>query len=61
MYPSDNKIDSDEVYQKEMENLVSEVNKNTQKMFKKLKEQSKPQIDPYLKYTNRIAYYQKSA
>ncbi len=55
MYPSDNKIDLDEVYQKEMENLVSEVNKNTQKMFKKLKKQSKPQIDPYLKYINRIA------
>ncbi len=56
MYPSDNKIDLDEEYQKEMENLVSEVNKNTQKMFKKLKEQSRPQTDPYLKYTNRISY-----
>ena len=54
MYPSDNKIDSDEEYQKEMENLVSEVNKKTQKMFKKLKGQSKPLIDPYLKHTNRI-------
>jgi len=35
MYLSDNKINSDEV-KKEMEKLVSEVNKKTQKMFKKL-------------------------
>ena len=50
MYPSDNKIDLDEVYQKEMENLVSEVNKNTQKMLKKLKEQPEPELNLYRKY-----------
>ena len=50
MYPSDNKIDSNEVYQKEMEKLVSEVNKNTQKMFKKLKEQPEPKLNLYRKY-----------
>ena len=44
MYPSDSKIDSDKQYQKEMEKLVSEVNKKTQTMLKKLKGQSKPEV-----------------
>ena len=44
MCPSDSKIDSDEQYQKEMENLVSEINKKTQTMLKKLKDQSKPEL-----------------
>jgi len=44
MYPSDSKIDSDKQYQKEMEKLVSEVNKKTQTMLKKLKDQSKPEL-----------------
>jgi len=44
MYQPDNKFDSNEQYQKEMENLVSEVNKKTQTMLKKLKEQSKPEV-----------------
>ena len=44
MYQSDNKIDLDEQYKKEMEKLVSEVNKKTQTMLKKLKDQSKPKV-----------------
>ncbi len=44
MYQSVNKIDSSGQYQKEMEKLVSEVNKKTQTMLKKLKEQSKPEV-----------------
>ena len=34
-------IDSTELYQKEMNELMTEVNKKTQSWFKKLKEQSK--------------------
>lgn len=44
MYSLDNKINSDEQYQKEMEKLVSEINKKTQTMLKKLKDQSKPEV-----------------
>jgi len=44
MYQSDNKIDSDELYQKEREKLISEINKKSQKMLKKLKDQSKPEV-----------------
>ena len=45
MYRSDNKIDLDEQYQKEMKKLVSEINEQTQEMFKKLKDQTgKPEL-----------------
>ena len=44
MYQSDNKIDLDEQYQKEMKKLLSEVNKKSQKTMKKLKDQSKPEV-----------------
>jgi len=44
MYQSDSKIDSDELYQKEREKLISEINKKSQKMLKKLKDQSKPEV-----------------
>jgi len=39
MCSSDSKIDFDEQYQKEMKKLVSEINEQTQVMFKKLKDQ----------------------
>jgi len=44
MYQSDNKIDLDEQYQKEMKKLLFEINKKSQKMLKKLKDQSKPEV-----------------
>jgi len=45
MYPADSKIDSGEQYQKEMKKLISDVNKKTQVMLKKLKDQSsKPEV-----------------
>jgi len=44
MYNPDSKIDSDKQYQKEMKELMSEINKKTQAMLKKLKEQSKPEV-----------------
>jgi len=44
MYQSDNKIDFDEQYQKEMKKILFEINKKSQKMLKKLKDQSKPEV-----------------
>ncbi len=44
MYQSDNKIDLDEQYQKEMKKLLFEINKKSQKKLKKLKDQSKPEV-----------------
>ena len=44
MFPSDSKIDLDEQYQKEMEELISDHNIKTQAWLKKLKDQSKPEV-----------------
>ena len=45
MCPSDSKIDLDEQYQKEMEELISDLNIKTQAWLKKLKDQSgKPEV-----------------
>ncbi|MCH8086189.1 MAG: hypothetical protein QQN46_04380 [Nitrosopumilus sp.] len=44
MSTSNRKIDSDEQYQKEMKKVVSDINKKTQTMLKKLKKQSKPEV-----------------
>ena len=45
MGTSESKVDFDEQYQKEMKKLVSEINEQTQEMFKKLKDQSgKPEV-----------------
>ncbi|MEK0346445.1 MAG: hypothetical protein QQN65_06400 [Nitrosopumilus sp.] len=44
MSASNCKINSDEQYQKEMKKVVSDINKKTQTMLKKLKKQSKPEV-----------------
>jgi len=45
MGTSESKVDFDEQYQKEMKKLVSEINEQTQEMFKKLKDEvAKPEV-----------------
>ena len=44
MCPSNSKIDLYEQYQKEMKKIVSDTNKKTQTILKKLKDQSKPEV-----------------
>ena len=44
MYNPDNQIYSDDLYQKEMNELLSETNKKAKVLLKKLKDQSKPEL-----------------